>query len=56
MNEYFTQQEEDKKNMRKMVEQIMKGHEGAREARIQLQQMKHKIGNSNNNGMISNYW
>ena len=44
MTEYFTRQEEEKKNMRKLIEQVTKGHDNAREAKMKLQQMKQKIG------------
>ena len=32
--------------MRKLVEEVMKGHDSAREAKVKLQLMKQKIGNN----------
>ena len=46
MADYFSRREEEKRNMRKLVEEVMKGHDSAREAKVKLQQMKQKIGNN----------
>ena len=44
MREYFSQQEEEQREMRRLVEATMAGHQNTRDAKLKLQQMKHKIG------------
>lgn len=44
MLEYFRRREGEKKEMRKLVETVMQGHHSAHNAKIKLQQMKHRIG------------
>ena len=46
MTEYFSRRNEEKKKMRRLVEEVMEGHHSAQEARVKLQQMKHRIGKS----------
>ena len=46
MTEYFSRCDEEKKKMRRLVEEVMEGHHSAQEARVKLQQMKHRIGKS----------
>ena len=46
MAEYFSRRDEEKKKMRRLVEEVMEGHHSAQEARVKLQQMKHRIGKS----------
>ena len=44
MMEYFSHRDDHKKEMRKLVETVMQGHQNAQEAKIKLQKMKQKIG------------
>lgn len=44
MREYFSRKQEERKNMRRLVEEVMKGHKSAKDAKVKLQQMKQKIG------------
>ena len=46
MTEYFSRRDEEKKKMRRLVEEVMEGHHSAQEARVKLQEMKHRIGKS----------
>lgn len=43
MMEYFCHRDDHKKEMRKLVETVMQGHQNAQEAKIKLQKMKQKI-------------
>lgn len=47
MAQYFTKREEERREMRQLVETIMQGHHSASEARSKLQKMKRKIGRCN---------
>ena len=44
MKQYFAQREEEKQEMRRLVEATMAGHQSTKEAKRKLQVMKHKIG------------
>ena len=44
MVQYFAKCEDEKREMRRLVETIMQGHHSAREAKTKLQKMKRKIG------------
>ena len=44
MTQYFAKREEERREMRQLVETIMKGHRSASEAKSKLQKMKQKIG------------
>ena len=44
MHEYFVQREGEQRELRRLVEATMAGHQGTREARARLQKMKQKIG------------
>ena len=44
MSEYFKRRENEKKEMRELVEQTMQGHQNTQEAKVKLQKMKQKIG------------
>ena len=44
MRQYFAQREEEKQEMRRLVEATMAGHQSTKEAKRKLQAMKHKIG------------
>ena len=44
MRQYFVQREGEQRELRRLVEATMAGHQGTREARIRLQRMKQKIG------------
>ena len=44
MAEYFAKREEERKEMRRLVETVVAGHQNAQEAKTHLQLMKHKIG------------
>ena len=47
MQQYFAKREEEKREMRQLVETIMQGHSSAKEAKSKLQKMKRKIGTEN---------
>jgi len=44
MAAYFDQQEEQRKEMRQLVETITLGHQNVKEAKQKLQEMKQQIG------------
>lgn len=44
MRAYFAQREEEQKELRRLVEGTMAGHQNTKEARLKLQTMKQKIG------------
>lgn len=44
MKEYFQRREDERKEMRKLVESTMQGHQNTKEAKVKLQKMKQKIG------------
>ena len=44
MQEYFSQREGEQREMRRLVEATMAGHQNTRDAKLKLQQMKQKIG------------
>lgn len=44
MAQYFVKREEEKKEMRQLVETIMQGHHNAKEAKDKLQSIKRNIG------------
>lgn len=44
MNRYFEEREEEKREMRRLVEAIAEGRENVKEAREKLQRMKQEIG------------
>ena len=44
MSAYFREQEEQRKEMRKLVETIAEGRENVKEAKDKLQKMKQSIG------------
>ena len=44
MRAYFTQREEEQKELRRLVEDTMAGHQNTKEAKLKLQTMKQKIG------------
>ena len=44
MTEYFAKREEERKEMRRLVETVMAGHQNTQEAKTRLQLMKQKIG------------
>ncbi len=44
MRQYFVQREEEQREMRRLVEETMAGHQNTKEAKAKLQLMKQKIG------------
>ena len=44
MREYFKRREDKRKEMRRLVEATMQGHQNTKEAIIKLQQMKQRLG------------
>ena len=44
MNRYFEEREEEKREMRRLVEAIAEGRDNVKEAREKLQKMKQEIG------------
>lgn len=44
MQDYFAQREEERRELRRLVEATMAAHHSTREAKSQLQKMKRKIG------------
>lgn len=44
MNRYFEEREEEKREMRRLVEAIAEGRENVKESREKLQKMKQEIG------------
>ena len=44
MQQYFSKRDEEKREMRQLVETIMQGHNSAKAAKTKLQKMKRKIG------------
>lgn len=47
MKQYFAQREEEQREMRRLVEATMAGHQSTKESRQKLQVMKQKIGECN---------